>query len=97
MVAEIVPAAVSENVPIVTGLAKLPEALLNWAEYVFPGLNAPVFVKGTLTAAPAQKVEPEREEVVMLFWANRLPQIIINSEISRFFFMLFLVFKFKIN
>jgi hypothetical protein len=66
MVAEMVPLLVDVKVPILVGLAKLPLALLNCAVKTLPGLKVPVAVKGTLTAAPAQKGEPETAPVAML-------------------------------
>src|SRR5665213_1294156 len=57
MVAETVPALVPVNVPILTGLAKLPEESDNCAVNTLPELKVwlPMMVKDTLTVSPAQK------------------------------------------
>ena len=62
----IVPAAVPAKVPIVTGAAKLPAALESCAVKVFPAVNAPVIVKGTLTVAQAQNGLPAIVPVVIV-------------------------------
>lgn len=66
IVAAMVPLPVEVKVPILVGLEKLPLALLNCAVKTFPGLKVPVAVKGTFTAAPEQKGDPETVPVEML-------------------------------
>ena len=66
IVADMAPAAVLERVPIFTGEAKLPDASESCAVKTFPLLNAPEIVKGTETIVPAQKGEPEMDEVVIV-------------------------------
>jgi hypothetical protein len=53
IVPDIIPALVLAMVPIFTGAVKLPEASLNSAVKIFPALNVPDRVKGTLTAPPS--------------------------------------------
>ena len=69
IVAEIVPEAVLVSVPILTGVVKLPVAPDNCAVKIFPALNVPVAVKGTLTEAPAQNGLPEIVPVAIVFVA----------------------------
>jgi hypothetical protein len=60
----IVPADVPVNIPILTGEEKLPVPSDNCAVKIFPLVNVPPKVKGTLTASPAQNVLFAKGEVV---------------------------------
>lgn len=66
IIAEIIPADVDVNVPIVTADAKLPLAFDNWAVKIFPLTKVPVIVKGTETDAPAQNGEPAIVPVIIV-------------------------------
>ena len=54
IVAEIVPGLAPFSVPMLVGLPKLPEELLNCAVKTLPLLYVPVIVNETETAPPAQ-------------------------------------------
>lgn len=58
--------AVLASVPIDTGEAKLPVASDNCAVYIFPAVNVPVLVNGTLKVLQAQKGLPVIVPVVIV-------------------------------
>src|SRR6266496_1948156 len=60
MIALILPLVVPFRVPMFTALVKSPFAALNCAVKIFPVLNVPVVMNGTLTKAPTQNEVPER-------------------------------------
>jgi hypothetical protein len=61
IVAVIVPDAVPLSVPIFTGLAKLPEALLSCAVNTFPPLTGPETVKLTASVESGQALAEDRD------------------------------------
>ena len=65
------PLVVLDNVPMLTGVAKLPVASLNCAVKILPELKVPTAVYGTLTVAPAHTVE----EIVPVVIELDTPQV----------------------
>jgi hypothetical protein len=84
----IVPLLVAVKVPIVTGLAKLPEALLSCAVKTLPLVKVQLVVNGTFTTVPAHNEKGLPDIVpVWICWEKQFEKVTKKKHRTPIFFI----------